>query len=99
MNPPKNIRKPSGSNERDRRLRDGEYDQLPEALSKSDNPWVRPAFDLAIETSLRQGNAYRRGFFFGCMQDAFSTADRAVAFSSGKRVSARSTKARTLGLR
>lgn len=55
MNPLKNIRKPSGSNERDRRLRDGEYDQLAEALSKSDNPWVRPAFDLAIETSLRQG--------------------------------------------
>ena len=55
MNPLKNIRKPSGSNERDRRLRDGEYEQLSEALSKSDNPWVRPAFDLAIETSLRQG--------------------------------------------
>jgi len=55
MNPLKNIRKPSGSHERDRRLREGEYDKLADALSKSDNPWARPAFDLAIETSLRQG--------------------------------------------
>lgn len=55
MNPLKNIRKPSGSNERDRRLRAGEYDTLSAALSASENPWVRPAFDLAIETSLRQG--------------------------------------------
>ena len=55
MNPMKNIRKPSGSNERDRRLREGEYDKLAEALAASENPWVRPAFDLAIETSLRQG--------------------------------------------
>ena len=55
MNPLKNIRKPSGSNERDRRLRDGEYETLAAALSASENPWVRPAFDMAIETSLRQG--------------------------------------------
>lgn len=55
MNPLKNIRKPSGSDERDRRLRDGEYEILAAALLASENPWVRPAFDLAIETSLRQG--------------------------------------------
>lgn len=55
LNPLKNIRKPSGSNERDRRLREGEYAALAEALSESENTWVRPAFDLAIETSLRQG--------------------------------------------
>ena len=55
INPLKNIRKPSGSNERDRRLRDGEYETLAAALSASENPWVRPAFDMAIETSLRQG--------------------------------------------
>ena len=55
LNPLKNIRKPSGSNERDRRLRDGEYETLAAALSASENPWVRPAFDMAIETSLRQG--------------------------------------------
>lgn len=55
MNPLKNIRKPSGSRERDRRLREGEFDVLVEALGKSDNAWVLPAFRLAIETSLRQG--------------------------------------------
>ena len=55
LNPLKNIRKPSGSNERDRRLREGEYAAIAEALSESENTWVRPAFDLAIETSLRQG--------------------------------------------
>ena len=55
MNPLKNIRKPSGSHERDRRLTAGEFEKLADALSTSENPWVRPAFDLAIETSLRQG--------------------------------------------
>lgn len=54
-NPIKNIRKPSGSRERDRRLLPGEYERLAEALSESGNLWARAAFDLAIETSLRQG--------------------------------------------
>lgn len=55
LNPLNNIRKPSGSRERDRRLLPGEYDQLLTALQGSDNPWVAPAFQLAIESSLRQG--------------------------------------------
>lgn len=55
MNPLKNIRKPSGSQKRDRRLRDGEFEKLACALGRSDNLWVLPAFHLAIETSLRQG--------------------------------------------
>jgi len=55
LNPLKNITKPSGSRERDRRLVVGEYERIGDALTASDNPWVRPAFDLAIETSLRQG--------------------------------------------
>jgi integrase len=54
LNPLKNIRKPSGSKERDRRLREGEYDKLAAALDVCGNPWARAAFDLAIETSLRQ---------------------------------------------
>lgn len=53
-NPLKNIRKPSGSRERDRRLRPGEYETLAAALDTCGNSWTRPAFDLAIETSLRQ---------------------------------------------
>lgn len=55
LNPLKNIRKPSGSRERDRRLRAGEYDRIAAALAESENPCAPQAFDLAIETSLRQG--------------------------------------------
>lgn len=55
INPVKNIKKPSGSNERDRRLQPGEYELLAAALDESGNSWVRTAFDLAIETCLRQG--------------------------------------------
>lgn len=54
-NPVKNIKKPSGSNERDRRLQSGEYELLTAALDESGNPLIRIAFDLAIETCLRQG--------------------------------------------
>lgn len=54
-NPLKNIRKPSGSKERDRRLRADEYERIAEELAFSGNPWIRPMFDMAIETSLRQG--------------------------------------------
>jgi integrase len=58
-NPVRNIRMPSGSNERDRRLNPGEYDLLVAELSNSDNPWVLAAFELAIETSLRQGMLFK----------------------------------------
>lgn len=53
--PVDNIRKPSGSKARERRLRPGEFEKLKALLSASRNPWVAPAFELAIETSLRQG--------------------------------------------
>lgn len=55
LNPLKNIRKPGGSRSRDRRLLPGEYDRLRAALDACENPFARPAFDLAIETALRQG--------------------------------------------
>ncbi len=58
MNPLKNIRKPSGSRARDRRLRPGEFDALRSRLAASLNPWAAPAFELAIETSLRQGTLF-----------------------------------------
>ncbi|MBQ0937553.1 tyrosine-type recombinase/integrase [Ideonella paludis] len=54
INPVRNIRKPSGSKERDRRLLPGEYERIAQAMSASQNAWARPAFDLAIETALRQ---------------------------------------------
>ncbi len=58
-NPLNNIRKPSGSRARDRRLRLGEFEALHARLASSNNPWAAPAFELAIETSLRQGTLFR----------------------------------------
>jgi integrase len=55
LNPLDNIRKPTGSQARDRRLRPGEFEKLHALLSASENRWATPAFELAIETSLRQG--------------------------------------------
>lgn len=58
MNPLKNIRKPSVSAARDRRLESGEYEKIKTMLADSGNPYAAPAFDLAIETSLRQGTLF-----------------------------------------
>lgn len=56
QNPLKNIRKPSAAgNERDRRLLPGEYDRIKAELANCGNCFALPAFELAIETSLRQG--------------------------------------------
>lgn len=57
-NPLKNIRKPSGSRARDRRLNPGEFEALRAQLAASNNAWAAPAFELAIETSLRQGTLF-----------------------------------------
>jgi len=57
-NPLKNMRKPSGSRARDRRLRPGEFELLWALLSSSSNLWAAPAFELAIETSRRQGTLF-----------------------------------------
>ncbi|MCY1266719.1 Phage integrase family protein [compost metagenome] len=59
QNPLKNIRKPGGSNARDRRLQPGEYERIRKRLQASGNPYAAAAFDLAIETSLRQGSLFR----------------------------------------
>lgn len=58
-NPVKNIRKPSTSRERDRRLTHEEYNLLLTELGQCGNPWVRAAFELAIETSMRQGMLFK----------------------------------------
>jgi len=55
LNPLQNIRKLSGSAARERRLQDGEYEAIRSYLASSGNIYAVPAFDLAIETSLRQG--------------------------------------------
>lgn len=54
MNPLKNIRKPSGSNARERRLEPGEFQLLQRLLGEVGNAWAAPAMVLAIETALRQ---------------------------------------------
>lgn len=59
LNPLKNIRKPSVSAARDRRLELGEYEKIKGALADSGNSYAAPAFDMAIETSLRQGTLFR----------------------------------------
>jgi integrase len=58
MNPLKNIRKPNASAARERRLEPGEYERIRAALVGSANPYAAPAFDLAVETSLRQGTLF-----------------------------------------
>lgn len=59
LNPLKNIRKPSGSRARERRLQSGEYERIHALLASSSNPFAAPAFELAIETSLRQGTLFK----------------------------------------
>ena len=53
-NPLKDIRKPSGSNARDRRLLPGEFRLLYKLLARSGNVYAAPAMVFAIETALRQ---------------------------------------------
>lgn len=59
VNPLNNIRKPAGSRARNRRLEVGEYDLILGQLKASGNPYAACAFDLAIETSLRQGTLFK----------------------------------------
>ena len=58
-NPLNNIRKPSNSNARSRRLEGDEYDRIHASLSQCSNTFAAPAFDLAIETSLRKGTLFK----------------------------------------
>jgi len=59
INPLKNIRKPAGSRARTRRLECGEYDLILECLTASGNQFAACAFNLALETSLRQGVLFK----------------------------------------
>jgi integrase len=59
INPLNNIRKPSGSRARDRRLLPGEYERIHACLAAHSNCYALPAFELAIETSLRQGTLFK----------------------------------------
>lgn len=58
MNPLKNIRKPGAGPARDRRLEAGEYEAIKGYLDGCGNAYAAAAFDLAIETSLRQGKLF-----------------------------------------
>lgn len=54
-NPVEKIRKPADGKARDRRLTDDEWTALAGECQKSRNPWLWPAFQLAVETAMRQG--------------------------------------------
>lgn len=54
-NPVLGVRKPSNGKGRERRLTPSERTRLLEECSKSKNPWLRPAVELALETAMRQG--------------------------------------------
>ncbi|MGB3536972.1 MAG: site-specific integrase [Mesorhizobium sp.] len=55
VNPLKSITKPTVSNRRDRRLRDGELDKLLKAAGKTRNPFILPVVRFALETAMRRG--------------------------------------------
>jgi integrase len=54
-NPVSGIRKPTGTNQRNRRLEDGEESRLLASLSLSENRWLHPLVRFAIETAMRRG--------------------------------------------
>lgn len=54
-NPVTNVRMPRNRPSRDRRLQGDEYDHLLEAAQNDCNPYVAPAFKLAVHTAMRQG--------------------------------------------
>lgn len=55
INPLKSITKPTISNRRDRRLRNGELDLLLKAAGKTRNPFILPVIRFALETGMRRG--------------------------------------------
>jgi hypothetical protein len=54
VNPVKNIKLPSGSKQRDRRLNGDAQRYLTHALAKSSQPIASSIVELAIETAMRQ---------------------------------------------
>jgi integrase len=56
-NPIRKITLPREDNSRDRRLLDGEEVRIVAALKQCKNPWILPAFILACETAMRQGES------------------------------------------
>lgn len=55
VNPVQLVSKPKVSNARDRRLHPGEEELLIEACSQSENVWLKPLVQLALETAMRKG--------------------------------------------
>jgi len=54
-NPVQLVRKPLSNKSRDRRLEQEEQKVLLEELSKSENHWIKPVVEVAIETAMRRG--------------------------------------------
>ena len=54
-NPVDKVKMPPSSPARNRRLEDGEFDQLEEAAKQTKNPHIWPIIVFAIETGMRRG--------------------------------------------
>lgn len=55
QSPLKGLRRPKYFNERDRRLRAGEEEQLLDAARADENPYIEPVIILALQTAMRRG--------------------------------------------
>lgn len=53
-NPVEKVRVPTEGKARDRRLTTDEWGALEREIAKSRNPYLKPAFELAVETAMRQ---------------------------------------------
>lgn len=61
-NPVDKIRKPRDGKARDRRLSKTEWESLETEISKSRNPYLKPAFSFAVETAMRQAELLSLGW-------------------------------------
>lgn len=55
QNPVRDVKRPKPGRPRDRRFLDGEESSLLSAIAQSQNPWIAPMVQLAIETAGRRG--------------------------------------------
>jgi len=55
VNPLANVSRPAPNKARDRRLEEGEYQKLMDAMSSCRNVLIRPIVQFALETAMRRG--------------------------------------------
>jgi len=55
QNPVRDVKRPTPTKGRDRRLLDGEEEKLLEAAGENRSPWIKPIIIIALETAMRAG--------------------------------------------